>query len=374
MFDFLLKIKKKGFKWFLKRVEYELMSPKFMITKFIVKKIEYLRSAFGKYIKVNTLERLSDDIIYVVYDLNYTAITFDFAHFLAAADSYGKTKDRDKIFLIFIQKKFEPLLMGEINNIVSAESQKWRFNNIVLQLVQIYPKCIGYTFLPNDKEILKFTDGKIIYPEGYSKSYKPGIDYKEIFKIINLKLFDGFHASQQGLNYIQAWMKSQNILNRMVVITIRQYGYDPTRNSNIQEWVKFAHWAKDQKFTVVFVPDTDSCWLPNELLNDFIVFNEPCWNLGLRMALNELAFVNLFSYNGPAAICTLNFKVRSIVFFPIIEESLEANSFVISQFGLTEGQRRYNFSELHQFLSWKRDNFENIKNEFIEFNQLVDSM
>ena len=109
--------------------------------------------------------------------------------------------------------------------------------------------------------------------------------------------------------------------------------------------------------------------MPNNLLDDFIVFNEPCWNLGLRMAINELAFVNLFYVNGPSSICTLSKKCRSILFFPVIEESTYANSTTFEKFGLINGQRRYNFAESYQFLSWKRDSFENIKDDFMEFQK-----
>lgn len=365
------KIYKKGFKWLYKRVGYELVHPKFVVTKYFVKKLESFRRSIGNNKRKKVLGLTPDDVVIVVYDLNYAPITFDFAHFLAAADSYGRKNGRDKLFVLFIQKKIEPLLVDEIyTSIVSHDSQKWRLNNIVLQLVQIYPSCIGYSFLPDDVEISNYIDNRFVYPVGYSSSYKPGIDYKEVFRLLNLKLFDGFRASQQGLIYIRAWMKSQNISNPMVVITIREYGYDAARNSNIQEWIKFSHWAKSEGFNIVFVPDTDACWVPNELLNDFIIFNEPCWNLGLRMALNELAFVNLFSYNGPASICTLNKRARTIIFFPVIEESLQANSSVISQFELINGQRRYDFAESYQFLSWRRDDFENIRDEFLEFNQV----
>ena len=155
----------------------------------------------------------------------------------------------------------------------------------------------------------------------------------------------------------------------MVVITLRQYGYDVTRNSNIEEWVKFAHWVKEIGFTPVFVPDTDSCYLPNNLLEGFIVFNEACWNLGLRMALNELAFVNLFYYNGTAAICKLNKKVRIIAFYPILEKSIHGDSATINVMGLKEGQRRYDYAQPYQFLSWKHDSFENIREEFMEFQK-----
>ena len=52
---------------------------------------------------------------------------------------------------------------------------------------------------------------------------------------------------------------------------------------------------------------------------------------------------------------------------PVIEESLHFKADVVNSFGLVSGQRRYNFAEKHQFLSWKQDTFENIRDEFLEF-------
>ena len=347
------------------------MAPKFPTTKYAVECMEYLRGLFSpKKIAIQT-NMFSPDTLLAVYDLNFESITFDFAHFLAAAETFGKNHGKSKFFVILVQKDSSHLGSKEYLAAVSEDSQQWRCNNIVVQLAHLYPACIGYSFVPCDSEILNLIPNKLVYPAGYSRTYKPVLDYVNVFKLLNLKLFSGFEAPKQGLDYLYKWQKLNNILNPMVVITLRQYGYDVSRNSNIEEWVKFAHWVKEIGFTPVFVPDTDACWVPNNLFDDFIVFNEPCWNLGLRMALNELAFVKLFYLNGPASICILSKKPRSIIFFPVIEESIECNSATFKAFGLTNGQRRYNFAEPHQFLSWKRDSFENIKDEFMEFKEHV---
>ena len=52
---------------------------------------------------------------------------------------------------------------------------------------------------------------------------------------------------------------------------------------------------------------------------------------------------------------------------PIIEDSLEAFGDRYEDYGLKPDQRRYDFAEPFQWLSWKRDSFENIKSEFLEF-------
>ena len=358
--------------WLYRRVKYELVSPKLPTIKYLVKRREILRGLFSAKKIAPQINMFCPDTLLAVYDLNSSPITFDFCHFLAAADSYGKMNEKSKIFVFIVQRDLDSFPLLEDNShieAISEDSESWRLNNIIFQLTHLYANCIGYSFVPCGSEMLNLIPNQLVYPAEYSHSYKPSLDYVEIFKLINLKLFRGFEAPKQGLNYIYKWQKLNNILNPMVVITLRQSGYDVARNSNIEERVKFAHWVKGQGFTPIIVPDTDACWVPNNLLDDFIVFNEPSWNLGLRMALNELAFVNLFYLNGPASICSLSKKPRSILFFPIIEETIHCNSATFKEFGLTNGQRRYDFAEPHQFLSWKRDSFENIQDEFMEFQK-----
>ena len=369
IFIILVKIYRNGFNWLYRRVKFELVSPSFPLTKYLVKRIEYLRALFRSKKILTQTNIVSSDTLLAVYDLNFESITFDFAFFLAAAETFGKTHGKSKLFVIFVQKDPSVRVSEEYLSVVSDDSQQWRFNNIVVQLAHLYPACIGYSSLPSDSEMLNFIPEKLVYPAGYSATYKPVMDYGDFFKLLNLRFFSGFEAPKQGLNYVCKWQKLNNISEPMVVITLRQYGYDVSRNSNVEEWVKFAHWVKGQGYTPIFVPDTDACWAPNSLLDDFIVFNEPCWNLGLRIVLNELAFVNLFYCSGLAAICSLGKKSRYISLNPDIEESIEGTSAKRSVYGLTHGQRRYNFAETHQFLSWKRDSFENIRDEFMEFQK-----
>tara|TARA_B110000503_G_C7051933_1_gene372720 strand:- start:548 stop:1006 length:459 start_codon:yes stop_codon:yes gene_type:complete len=52
---------------------------------------------------------------------------------------------------------------------------------------------------------------------------------------------------------------------------------------------------------------------------------------------------------------------------PVIEDSINQKADVVNSFGLDSGQRGYNFVEKHQFLSWKHDTFENIRDGFLEF-------
>lgn len=361
------KIKKNGFKWILKRAKYESLNPQFMVTRYLVKRLDPLRQLF-KWPYSSRKSDVLNDTLMVVYDLNVESITFDFTFFLAAAETYAKQNGKSKLFILFVQATRDVLIDQSYSSVVGEDSQEWRLTNILLQLARLYPACSGYALLRKNSEAINYICGQLAYPPGYSSTYRPAMEYKKIFPIVNLKAFSGFSASSQGLLYIQKWLNLNHISKPVVVITLRQYGYDTARNSNISEWIKFADWVSRKGFMPVFVPDTDACWCPNKLLNDYIVFTEPCWNLGLRLALYELAFVNFFYSNGLGMFGLIDKKVRLIAMVPIIEESLGANyAAFVEDYGLTPGQRRYDFSEPHQLLSWKRDIFENIRDEFLEF-------
>ncbi len=368
------KIRKKGFGWVYSRIQKEFVSPTFALTRYVSRQIE----SFRKICQRNNASQnkiVPEDTLIFVYDLNVVPATFDFAFLLAAAETFGKSHGMSKVFVLFLQKNLEQIGDEEYSAIVSQDSQQWRSNNILLQLCQLYPACSGYGFLPSNAKVDNFIQNKLVYPARYSSTYKSyAKNYAEIFELIDKRLFTGFSASQTGINYIHQWMSCNDIAGRMVVITLRNYGYDETRNSNIAEWVKFARWVKNEGFTPIFVPDTETCWTSTKELEHFTVFTEPCWNLGLRMAIYEQAFVNFFYSNGTSVIGSLNKKISLIAMCPIIEDSLHQKAEVLNSFGLESGQRRYNFAEKHQFLSWKRDTFENIREEFLEFVSSVPSI
>ena len=206
------KIQQNGYFWLYQRLKFELLSPTFTATKKVVLVTEYLRILFrSKKVKSQT-DMLSTDILWAVYDLNSGSITFDFAHFLASAESFGKKHGKSKFFVILVHKENFSLVDKEYLDVASKESQKWRFNNIIVQLAQLYPACIGYSSVPRDSEILNQISNKLVYPVGYSSTYQPILNYKEVFKLLNMNIFSGFQAPKQGLHYIHKWKKINNII------------------------------------------------------------------------------------------------------------------------------------------------------------------
>jgi hypothetical protein len=330
----------------------------------------FIRNKITKlFFKKNSFE---DDCLIAVYDLHSASVSFDFAYFLAGADAFS-TKHKKKSFIVHIIKKdFNALDDSEYYSIVDKESLRWRFENIVIPLIGLYPKCSGYSVFPDGKNAYRFIKGRATFPNYYSSFYTPYMDYKEVRGLLKKYPFHGFEASKQGIRYIRSWIKENNIKSPIVTITIRQYGFDALRNSNIDEWIKFATWVSKKGYTPVFIPDTDSCFKKDERLKYFHIFRDPCWNLGLRMAIYEESYLN-FVKDGPALIAQLNKNARFInMQFPI-ENTQQSTEKSFSKSGQIIGNRRFDFFNKFQIISWEMDTFDKISKEFNDFVELEEN-
>jgi len=312
-----------------------------------------------------------DDTDYVtaIYDLNVNPITYDFAFFLAAAELFAFKNKKRAFEVLFVPQRKDHVVGGESEKCQSTpdeENMKWRFENIILPLMSIYPACIGHSILPKGSDTSEAIKGKFHYPEFYSESFPEADFYWEVYASKNK--FFGFSASFQGKRYIESWKKFNNIKGKVVTITLRQYRFDPMRNSTVDEWIKFARYIKEKGYTPVFIPDTDTCFEHDSRLDDFVVFEAPCWNLGIRMALYEGVDLNFFTNSGPAGIAVLNRNVASITMKQLVPGSVQSHPEINTKRGVSVGQKTYDLFDDHfQIISWEDDTFENISEEFNRF-------
>jgi hypothetical protein len=103
---------------------------------------------------------------------------------------------------------------------------------------------------------------------------------------------------------------------------------------------------------------------PRELLQ-WQSFPEVLWNLELRAALYEMAYLNLLVANGPSILCITNKDTRYIQFKQVTPEcEATKRSYVEKYVGLKEGQQ-FCTNGPYQRNVWEEDHFEIIKREFV---------
>jgi hypothetical protein len=158
----------------------------------------------------------------------------------------------------------------------------------------------------------------------------------------------------------------------LVAITLRRYFYMPARNSNLPAWVAFARGLDASRYCPVFVPDTNDTieGLPKEL-RDFVVFPEAAWNVPLRIALYERAFVNLGVNNGPMGLAWLNARVCYATLKIETADVPQSSLGFIRSFGFEPGKSLPFATPLQEWV-WEDDTEEAITNAFRRLTQRIE--
>ena len=359
----LNKIKEKGVRWFLWRLKSEYRTPTRPISRFLVDGALSIRNRLSVFNKVSN----ESDLLYAVYDLEVAPITFNILEFLIDVEYETNKRGKRGFVVIFVPKENEPMYgYDEYDSVIDAYSKEWRFNNILLPVVSMYKKCKGTYCLSHRSDVIAFVKNHDVYPELYDGVNLRYIDLaKTYLKIDRPYLFEGIQASLQGIRYVQQWIRENQVQKPMVVITIRNSPFDKVRNSNINEWSRFMQYLIKTGYHPVIVPDTDNAFHKEEVFAGILIFRECAWNIMLRTALYEIAYLNFLSPNGPMGLAWANLKCNYIVMNVLPENSLiSREEHVKNNFPVGNNFR---WALPNQRLVYKPDTYENIVYEFERF-------
>ena len=146
-------------------------------------------------------------------------------------------------------------------------------------------------------------------------------------------------------------------------MTLRQYAVDPQRNSRIAEWVQFSREIDNERYCPIIVPDTDRALESYSEFASLPVFREAAFNLGLRMALYESAYLNMFVNCGPGSLCILNDKCRYLFFKVSLDDVVLTSGKTLKAMGFQSGETP-SFATEHQRWIWEDDTFDVLSREF----------
>jgi hypothetical protein len=254
--------------------------------------------------------------------------------------------------------------------IVDVETRRWRIGNVLLQAVMLCPSVRAVT-LAGSREEARYMRARVarhVYPFDYepalpachhpNDSLMPARRGEAAVGVLR--------ATPGALRSVERWLRARAEGRKIVTVTIRAYAYMPGRNSNSGAWTAFARRLDPAEWFVVFVPDTDQV-LQQERpdFGVFTCFGEAAWNLDLRMALYELAFLNLGVNSGPMALCWLNERTRYIT-FKILTPSLPQATPEFMRWQGFEVGHSLPFAGPFQKWVWADDDVDVIEREFRE--------
>ncbi|MDP3706001.1 MAG: hypothetical protein Q8R24_08850 [Legionellaceae bacterium] len=308
----------------------------------------------------------SKESLYFFYDFEVEPITYDFAWALCIANA-----KREELGLKYLRVILVPGMTGglrkeavDYEQAVGQDARNLRIYSILIPITRQLICDYGVVFCATRYEalLIREKEARFVYPDKYSVlfpiPYSPGQAMWYQKSMLSLK------ADIQSLQYISEWKQRYAGNKKLVVITLRQYAYLPERNSNIASWSKFAQKIKDEDFSVIFVPDTEQALqdVPEQLKN-FHFFQPACWNLSLRSALYELAYLNLGVNTGPMSLCWFNSRCAYITFKTTVENVPSASLEVMVDRGFVRGENP-KFANAFQKWVWDDDDFDVIFGEF----------
>jgi len=169
-------------------------------------------------------------------------------------------------------------------------------------------------------------------------------------------------APEEAEETLRGWLHG----TKPVVITLREAEHYPHRNSQLEEWLKFATDLKNKGEEVIFLRDTLKAIEP---LPGFTTCPIASFNIHRRMALYEQAKVNLLISNGPAGLCL--FSRASYLYFVNLQKNdklyvANNSEWWLKSNGITTGEQ-WPWATENQKMIWKRDTYKNISEEWERF-------
>jgi hypothetical protein len=232
-------------------------------------------------------------------------------------------------------------------------------------MVRLLPCSYGFTICMSREEaqLIGKVQARFVYPDHYNVTFP--IPYSPKHSMKYPKELMAFKADEQALTYVSHWLNQRGHGRKLIVITLRQYNYTPARNSNMAAWAQFSVALDQAEYFVVFIPDTEQALLeiPNAL-KAFTFFKPACWNLLLRSALYELAYLNLGVNTGPMSLCWFNPLCRYITFKTITENGVQASRSVMTDRGFVFGKSPIFAGPLQKWV-WDEDSFDIVMKEFM---------
>lgn len=317
---------------------------------------------------------MTDRILRAYYDLAVAPPSYDICVFLYLAEMERMHLGLDAIDLIVVANNGTGFRYGLVYQPVNE--MVWRLHHIVLPAHRLIPTCRRALYYPDRAEAEHaFDPSKPVFPAGYTVD-APIPKYQDSDVLIGL--YSGrkpasLRAPASAIEKVESWLDHRVGGRKAVTITLREDKFQPSRNSDLEQWIRFARWLDPEVYQPVFVRDTAALFKPpgSELRGD-LVFNHASLDIELRLALYERAYINLFVDSGPAVCCMMDDLTRCIRFKLSQKNNPHSGNANFYRRGYSEGMQ-WAGTTSHQVSVWEDDTADCIAREFATLDRQVQS-
>lgn len=303
------------------------------------------------------------------YDLSTSPITYDFTSYLAAAEVERRLRGLDSLNAVFVLGPLEGVRreLPDYDAAVDRAARLWRFRNILVPMLALLPSVKGYAMCGSREQAqaLIASDPTGIYPSDY-RVFLPRQPSKRVIHEharAGTPIWPMLSANDRGRKLVSEFLDREAKGRRPIVITLRNYDFSPERNSRNEDWIAFADGLDSSVYAAIFVHDSETIMRPPPAnFSRHIVCEAASWNLEVRMALYEAAWLNMALMHGPLELCWYNENARYLLFLTV------GTAAVTTAEALAENGHRIgvdlDFAKPWQHIVWEIDQLEILKREF----------
>lgn len=336
----------------------------------ILSEFRYPQTRWGKKIRNNLLDlncnlNDTDKNIYLLWDLNYEAATFDLSYALLLIDNFCKNHELTFIVLIIKRKRkdykdFYPLSLEKINK---------RIDQMLIPLCKSFNLCRNAIVLDTLSDSKTHKNGPF-FSFDYSKKIA-NFDYKILFKkIISPDSYNGISANKISQDHVDNLLLKENLdAKKIITLTLRTYSYEIHRNTDSNFWLDVLNKLSKIGYSIIIIPDTDDInnQVYKNLFSNYLFIDNLAMDLNLKIAIYEKARINLFPYSGNATLAQLNKKASSFTFIKTNNYYKHSTESYFNSIGQTVG-KNYKFLSKNHYIFWngESDDFFKLVKEYLE--------
>ena len=376
------KLSTHGLPWFIKRIGTELRLPttRFGQVLMRINKSIYrvLSFPFKMLLRLLFWNRGDSRTLHVFIDLDVCPVTYDIVDFLLLATCEQKEKGLDNIHVVIVPGHDKGFKVEEpvFANIYDYDSRRWRLNNLCIPIFSLAPNILGYTICSNRLQATFFWHmAKHVSPKDYTILFPKTPRRRDLMDRARAgeALLPFLRSPPQAIKYVESWLSHVAADRRVICITLRESRYGSERNSNIKAWLKFARQLDPLEYQPVFILDTDTAFAPNSYdFSGITIFREGAWNVCLRSAMYEKAWLSMGVVCGPTELCWYNQDCR-YMFFISLDSLSEERIGLMEESGFDIGQQ-FIFAEPLQQIVWQADHLEAIKKGFENIREQIEAI
>jgi hypothetical protein len=310
----------------------------------------------------------SRDCLQFVFDLSAAPITFDFASYLVAAELERRRRKLAGLTVLIV-----PAADGGLRReqgslaLFDEEARRFRLRHILLPILALLPSVRGYAVCASREQAADIltNDEARLYPSDY-RLYQPRQPHKRVVHDLHRageQMWPMFQATPRAREFVAQFLAARAGGRRPIVITLRSSPHSPQRNSHVEDWLRFAGELDPSLYLPIFVLDTEAAMAPRAPgLADHLICEAASWDVEVRMALSEAAWLNMAQMHGPMELCWYNENARYVVFLEVgtAPENMPA---YLSENGHDLGVD-FTFAATGQHIVWKPDLYKNIVEAF----------